>query len=74
MFIIIGYRFLSWGSERTSYNMHCGQCGTIAPFIIKKGMRFITLFFVIPVLPLSGIKQMVQCPNCGARYEVQKTV
>ena len=69
MIIVVGYRFLSWGSDLTSYNMHCAQCGTIARFIIKKGMRFITLFFVIPIIPLSGIKHMVECPNCGARDE-----
>jgi hypothetical protein len=32
-------------------------------------MQFITLFFVIPVIPLSGVKNIVQCPNCKARYQ-----
>jgi hypothetical protein len=49
--------------------MHCGQCGALTPFIEKKGMRFLTLFFLIPVLPLSGVKRMLQCPNCGTRYQ-----
>jgi hypothetical protein len=39
-------------------------------FVMKKGMRFITLFFIIPVMPISGVKEMVQCPNCGTRYQV----
>ncbi|HEY6333431.1 MAG TPA: hypothetical protein VI756_29170 [Blastocatellia bacterium] len=52
----------------TAEAMHCGRCGTIAPFIAKKGMRFLTVFFIIPVLPLSGVNHMVECPNCRARY------
>lgn len=67
--LIIGVRFFAWGSEHTPQQMHCGKCGTVANFIIKKGMRFITVFFVIPVIPISGIKQMLQCPNCGTRYQ-----
>jgi uncharacterized Zn finger protein len=67
-FFIIGTHFFSWGSERTP-QMHCGKCGTVSNFIIKKGMRFITLFFIIPIIPLSGVKQMVQCPACGTRFQ-----
>ncbi|HYF64336.1 MAG TPA: hypothetical protein VD886_16050 [Herpetosiphonaceae bacterium] len=66
--IIIGTKFFVWGSQLTAQAMRCGQCGTYAPFIMKKGMRFITLFFIIPVIPISGITDLVQCPNCKARY------
>ena len=68
-FFIIGTRFIVWGGEHTQKPIHCGRCGAMTPFIIKKGMQFITLFFVIPVIPLSGVKQIVQCPNCRARYQ-----
>jgi len=68
--IIIGTKFFVWGSGLTAQAMRCGQCGTTAQFILKKGMRFITIFFVIPICPISGIKEMTQCPNCGARYNV----
>jgi hypothetical protein len=68
-FFIIGTRFIVWGSEQTQKPIHCGRCGAVMPFTIKKGMQFITLFFVIPVIPLSGVKQIVQCPNCRARYQ-----
>jgi len=68
--IIIGIRFFTWGSERTGEAMHCGQCGATTPFILKKGMRFITIFFIIPVIPISGISQLVECPNCRTRYQV----
>ena len=36
----------------------------------QEGMRFITVFFVIPVIPISGVSHMAECPNCKARYEV----
>ena len=71
--LIIGFRFFTWGSDRTDDAIHCSQCGTIAKFLMKKGMRFITLFFIIPVLPISGMKHLIQCPNCGTRYEAMPT-
>lgn len=66
---IIGTRFFTWGSGQTPQQMRCGQCGAVTQFKDKKGMRFVTLFFIIPVLPLSGVKHILQCPNCGARYD-----
>jgi hypothetical protein len=68
-FFIIGTKFFSWGQERAPGSVRCGQCGTIANFTLKKGMRFITLFFIIPLIPISGVKELMQCPNCGARYQ-----
>ncbi len=66
---IIGTHFFVWGGERTAQQMHCGRCGTVAPFNLKKGMRFITFFFIIPLVPISGVKQIAECPNCRTRYE-----
>lgn len=67
--LIIGVRFFTWGSDRTDNAMHCGQCGSMIPFTVKKGMRFITLFFIVPVIPISGIHHILQCPNCKTRYQ-----
>ena len=67
--LIIGLRFFTWGSQHTPDAIRCGQCGFAGSFIEKKGMRFITLFFIVPVLPVSGVKHLVQCPNCKARYD-----
>ncbi|MBA3944433.1 MAG: zinc-ribbon domain-containing protein [Herpetosiphonaceae bacterium] len=67
--IIIGSRFFTWGSDRAAQPSHCGKCGTVAQFIVKRGMRFITLFFIIPIIPISGVRHLVQCPNCGTRYQ-----
>jgi len=71
MFLIIGIRLFTWGAERTPESLHCGQCGAILPFIVKKAMRFITVFFIVPVIPISGVKQMLECPNCKTRYQAQ---
>jgi uncharacterized C2H2 Zn-finger protein len=68
-FFIIGTRFFSWGSTPGPEVMRCGQCGTVANFVVKKGMRFITLFFIVPIIPISGVKELLQCPTCGARYQ-----
>ena len=67
--LIFGTHFFTWGSEPSGQVWQCGRCQTVGQFIRKKGMRFLTLFFIIPVCPLSGVKRLVQCPTCGARYE-----
>ncbi len=67
--LIIGTHFFTWGSALTHEMMRCGQCGTVAQFKEKSGMRFITLFFIVPVIPISGINKMYECPNCKARYQ-----
>lgn len=67
-FFIIGTHFLTWGSE-TGEQMRCGKCGTVSAFTKKQGMRFITLFFIIPVIPISGVKHLLQCPVCGTKYQ-----
>ncbi|HEV7905314.1 MAG TPA: zinc-ribbon domain-containing protein [Pyrinomonadaceae bacterium] len=67
--LIIGTRFFVWGSELTPQQHHCAKCGRIAGFKIRKGMNFITLFFIIPVIPISGVKNILECPNCKTRYE-----
>ncbi|HMF56799.1 MAG TPA: hypothetical protein VK619_10690 [Pyrinomonadaceae bacterium] len=69
-FFIIGTHFFSWGSEQTPQQMRCGKCGTVAHFTMKKGMRFITLFFIIPIIPISSVKELAQCPTCGTRYQM----
>ena len=67
--LIIGTRFFAWGSALTEAMMRCGQCGTLTQFKEKTGMRFVTLFFIIPVIPISGVNKLVECPNCKARYQ-----
>jgi len=66
--IIIGTKFLTWGNEQTAQPVRCPACQVMMPFTVKKGMRFVTIFFVIPVLPLSGVKTMLECPNCRTKF------
>lgn len=67
--LIIGTRFFVWGSEETAQPWKCGTCGHAGAFRRRKGMRFITVFFIIPVIPISGVKHIVECPNCRTRYQ-----
>jgi len=66
--LIIGIRLFFWGSELTTQPMRCGKCGYAGPFSLKKGMRFITVFFVIPVIPISGVMRVSECQQCKTRY------
>jgi PHP family Zn ribbon phosphoesterase len=67
--LIIGIRVFFWGSELTAQPMRCAKCGYAGPFSLKKGMRFITVFFVIPVIPISGIMHVTECQQCNTRYK-----
>jgi len=49
--------------------MRCGACGFAGNFILKTGMRFLTLFFMIPTVPLSGRMHAAECPPCKTRYK-----
>ena len=66
--IIFGIKFWAWGSKLTEQIWHCAQCGFQGQFIEKKGMRFFTLYWVIPLIPVSRVTSMVQCPTCKTRY------
>jgi hypothetical protein len=70
-FIIIGTHFFSWGSEPAANQLKCGKCGAAGNFIKKKGMLFLTVFFIIPILPISGVKDLLQCPKCRTKYELK---
>jgi len=70
MFLIVGTKFFAWGSEKTPDMIRCSNCGALAQFTEKSGMNFITLFFIVPVIPISGKKKMIECPNCRARFQM----
>lgn len=71
MFLVIGTKYITWGSAKTPETIRCSQCGTIAQFVEKTGMRFITLFFVVPTIPISGTTKLIECPNCKARFQAE---
>ena len=69
MLFIIGTKFKVSGSERTSERHRCQRCGTLAQFFKKTGRNYITLFFVLPIIPIGKAQNMIECPNCAARYQ-----
>ena len=69
--LIIGTKVFFWGSERAAELMRCGTCGFAGNFILKKGMRFLTFFFIVPTIPLSGLMHVAECPQCKTRYKAQ---
>ncbi len=71
MFFVIGTKFIVWGSVKTAETIRCSSCGTLAQFTEKTGMNFITLFFLVPTIPISGKKKMIECPNCKARFQTE---
>lgn len=68
MIILFGTRYLTWGDERTPTVWHCLNCEHDDRFIRKRGVRALTLFFLLPVFPLGRVERFTQCPHCGARY------
>jgi hypothetical protein len=68
--LIIGVRLFFWGSQ-LSQAMRCAKCGYAGPFTLKKGMRFVTVFFVIPVIPVSGVMHLAECQQCKTRYQTK---
>ncbi len=71
MFLVLGTKFITWGSAKTAETIRCSNCGTLAQFTEKTGMNFITLFFLVPTIPISGKKIMIECPNCKARFQTE---
>ena len=67
--LIIGLKFFSWLAGQTKQAIRCSQCGFAGNFNRRKGMRFITLFFIIPTIPISGFSYLVECPSCKTRYQ-----
>lgn len=71
MFLIIGTKYITWGAQKTAETIRCSNCGALAQFTEKTGMRFITLFFVVPTIPISNTTKLIECPNCKARFQTE---
>jgi hypothetical protein len=69
MFLIIGTKYRFSGSELTPKPRRCERCGTLAQFIRKTGRNYLTLFFVVPIFPIGKAQNVLECPNCQARYQ-----
>jgi uncharacterized protein with PIN domain len=69
MFLIIGTKYRFAGSELTSERERCARCGTVTQFVKKTGRNYLTLFFVLPIIPLGKAQNVLECPNCKAHYQ-----
>ncbi|MCA1623084.1 MAG: zinc ribbon domain-containing protein [Acidobacteria bacterium] len=70
MIFIIGTKFNVSGSERTTEQHRCPQCGALTQFVKKTGRNYITLFFVLPIIPIGKARNLLECPNCKTRIQV----
>lgn len=48
---------------------HCPSCGGDRRYRRRRGRRWITLFF-LPVIPLGGLGEAVECRSCRTRFNV----
>jgi hypothetical protein len=71
MFLIIGTKFFTWGLGKTAETIRCSNCRMLGQFTEKTGMRFITLFFLVPTIPISGKRKMIECPNCKSQFQTE---
>ncbi len=68
MILVFGIKTFRWGSNQTDYLRTCPICGFYGYFARKKTIRAVTLFFLIPIIPLSGITIVDVCPRCNTPF------
>ncbi len=64
--ILIGT--MEWASTRLKGMFICPNCGSNQAFRLRASRPFLTLYF-IPVLPIGGLTEYVQCMNCKNSFE-----
>ena len=64
--IVIGT--MNWSSTRSSGMFQCPNCESKEAFRYKSSRPFLTLYF-IPVLPIGGIEEFVQCGRCKNAFD-----
>jgi len=55
----------------TLENCHCSRCNNTSDWNFMEYRDWFTLFW-IPVFPISGRKEYLECPICHQAYEVPK--
>ena len=68
MILVWKIKLWAWGSQFTPNSIKCGKCGFVGAFIQKQGMRIFTLYWIIPLVPVSGIIKLRECPNCHTKF------
>lgn len=64
--ILIGT--MNWSSTRSRGTFQCPNCESKEAFRYKSSRPFLTLYF-IPVLPIGGIEEFVQCGRCKNAFD-----
>lgn len=64
--ILIGT--MNWASTRMKGVFQCPECGGSQQFRLRASRPFLTLYF-IPVLPIGGLQEYVECRNCKNSFE-----
>ncbi|MCA9134606.1 MAG: zinc ribbon domain-containing protein, partial [Planctomycetales bacterium] len=64
--ILIGT--MNWASTRLRGMFTCPSCGDTEKFRLRASRPFLTLYFV-PVLPIGGMEEYVQCGRCKTSFE-----
>jgi len=64
--ILIGT--MNWSSTRSRGMFQCPNCESKETFRHKSSRPFLTLYF-IPVLPIGGIEEFVQCGRCKNAFD-----
>lgn len=64
--ILIGT--MNWASTRLRGLFRCPECQSTQNFRLRASRPFLTLYF-IPVLPIGGLEEYVQCQHCKNSYE-----
>lgn len=64
--ILIGT--MEWASTKMKGLFRCPSCDSNQHFRLRSSRPFLTLYFV-PVLPIGGVHEYVQCRNCKDSFE-----
>lgn len=68
-FLVAGNRYRTKREGETQETMQCPYCGHFGRFERRSGRQYLTLFLVLPVVPLGTRSEFVQCPKCRTRFE-----
>jgi uncharacterized tellurite resistance protein B-like protein len=58
----------NWATTRSRGIFNCPECGGSQQYRHRTSRPFLTLYF-IPVLPIGGIKEYVECTECRSSFE-----
>ncbi|MFK7736919.1 MAG: zinc-ribbon domain-containing protein [Pirellulaceae bacterium] len=59
---------MNWASTRARGVFNCPECGGSQQYRHRTSRPFLTLYF-IPILPIGGIQEYVECTECRSSFE-----